>query len=70
MVLEGRSPAQEKQHEKRRLKEAKTFGEFAEKWFTHDMRRAIYRRINMPGLQNRQIRPKLANYTVAAKTCC
>ena len=78
MVLEGRSPAQEKQHEKRRLKEAKTFGEFAEKWFTEsrmadstrDMRRAIYRRINMPGLQNRQIRPKLANYTVAAKTCC
>lgn len=34
MVLEGRSPAQEKQHEKRRLKEAKRFGEFAEKWFT------------------------------------
>jgi hypothetical protein len=32
-VGEGRSPAIEKQREKRRLKEAKSFGEFGEKWF-------------------------------------
>lgn len=78
MVLEGLSPAQEKQHEKRRLKEAKTFGEFAEKWFTEsrmadstrDMRRAIYRRISMPAYKIVKIRPKPANYTVMAKTCC
>ncbi len=61
MVLEGRSPAQEKQHEKRRLKEAKRFGEFAEKWFTEsrmadstrDMRHAIYTRDIQPTFQNR-----------------
>lgn len=51
-VQEGRSPAQEKQREKRRLKEAKSFGEFAERWFqegrmadsTKAMRRSIYER--------------------------
>ncbi len=51
-VREGRSPAIEKQREKRRLKEAHSFGEFAEKWFekapmadsTRDMRRSIYKR--------------------------
>lgn len=51
-VLEGRSPAQEKQREKRRLLEAKSFGEFAEAWLekspmadsTRDMRRSIYER--------------------------
>ena len=32
-VREGRSPAIEKQREKRRLKEAKSFGEFGERWF-------------------------------------
>ena len=31
-ISEGRSPAIEKQREKRRLKEAKSFGEFGEKW--------------------------------------
>ena len=31
-ILEGRSPAQEKQREKRRIKEAKSFGEFGERW--------------------------------------
>lgn len=33
-VSEGRSPAIEKQRDKRRLKEAKSFGEFREKWLT------------------------------------
>lgn len=31
-VFEGRSPAQEKQRDKRRIKEAKSFGEFGERW--------------------------------------
>lgn len=31
-ISEGRSPAIEKQREKRRIKEAKSFGEFGEKW--------------------------------------
>lgn len=34
LVSEGRSPAIEKQREKRRIKEAKSFGEFGEKWLT------------------------------------
>jgi hypothetical protein len=32
-VAEGRSPSQEKQREKRRLKEARSFGQFGERWF-------------------------------------
>ena len=32
MVAEGLSPSIEKQREKRRIKEAKSFGEFGEKW--------------------------------------
>jgi hypothetical protein len=55
-ISEGRSPAQEKQHDKRRLKEAKRFGEFGEKWFqesrmadsTRAMRRSIYERDILP----------------------
>jgi integrase len=51
-VAEGQSPAQEKQREKRRLKEAKSFSEFAERWFseaamadsTRAMRRTIFDR--------------------------
>jgi Arm DNA-binding domain len=31
-ISEGRSPAFEKQRDKRRIKEAKSFGEFGEKW--------------------------------------
>src|SRR3546814_2512688 len=33
-ISEGRSPAIEKQREKRRLLEAQSFGEFGEKWLT------------------------------------
>ncbi|SFD33652.1 protein of unknown function [Bosea sp. CRIB-10] len=51
-IREGRSPAIEKQREKRRLKEAKSFGEFGEKWLTgapmadstRAMRRSIFER--------------------------
>ncbi|RAH99702.1 integrase [Acuticoccus sediminis] len=60
-ISEGRSPAQEKQHDKRRLKEAKRFGEFGEKWFqesrmadsTRAMRRSIYERDVLPTFRNR-----------------
>lgn len=60
-ISEGRSPAQEKQHDKRRLKEAKQFGEFGEKWFqelrmadsTRAMRRSIYERDILPTFRNR-----------------
>ncbi|PZP54079.1 MAG: integrase [Agrobacterium fabrum] len=60
-IVEGRSPAQEKQREKRRLKEAKSFGEFGERWFgearmadsTRAMRRSIYERDILPTFRNR-----------------
>lgn len=60
-ISEGRSPAQEKQHDKRRLKEAKRFGEFGEKWFqesrmadsTRAMRRSVYERDILPTFRNR-----------------
>lgn len=48
-IAEGRSPAIEKQREKRRIKEAKSFGEFGEKWLTNatmaDSTRAMRRSI-------------------------
>jgi integrase len=61
MVSEGNSPAIEKQREKRRLKEAKSFGEFGEKWMTsapmadstRAMRRAIFERDLLPVWRNR-----------------
>lgn len=60
-VLEGRSPAQEKQRDKRRLKEAKSFGEFGERWLTkapmadstRAMRRSIFERELLPVWKNR-----------------
>lgn len=60
-ILEGRSPAREKQREKRRIKEAKSFGEFGERWLleakmadsTRAMRRSIYERDILPTFRNR-----------------
>src|SRR3984957_9702496 len=60
-VREGRSPAIEKQREKRRLKEAKSFGEFGEKWLTaapmadstRAMRRSIFERELLPRWRSR-----------------
>ena len=60
-ILEGRSPAQEKQREKRRIKEAKSFGELGERWLqehrmaesTRAMRRSIYERDILPTFRNR-----------------
>ncbi len=64
MVAEGISPAQEKQRQKRRLKEAKSFGEFGERWFkeprmadsTRATRRAIFDRDIVPTLRNRLLK--------------
>ncbi|WP_443590578.1 Arm DNA-binding domain-containing protein [Acidocella sp.] len=51
-VIESKSPAHEKQRAKRRIKEAKSFGEFEERWLsgatmadsTRAMRRTIFER--------------------------
>jgi integrase len=60
-VADGISPAIEKQREKRRLKEAKSFGEFGEKWLqgapmadsTRAMRRSIFERELLPVWRDR-----------------
>lgn len=60
-ISEGVSPAIEKQREKRRLEEAKSFGEFGEKWLqaaqmadsTRAMRRSIFERELLPAWRNR-----------------
>jgi integrase len=60
-IGEGRSPAQDKQRDKRRLKEAKSFGEFGERWMsearmadsTRAMRRSIFERDILPTFRNR-----------------
>ncbi|MEK9211613.1 tyrosine-type recombinase/integrase [Sphingomonas sp. 2378] len=60
-LTEGRSPAREKQREKRRLKEAKSFGEFGERWLqearmadsTRAMRRSVFERDILPTFRHR-----------------
>lgn len=60
-ISEGRSPAQEKQREKRRIQEAKSFGEFGERWLqearmadsTRAMRRSIFERDILPAFRKR-----------------
>ena len=60
-VTEGKSPAHEKQRAKRRIKEAKSFGEFGERWLTgatmadstRAMRRAIFERELASAYKNR-----------------
>ena len=61
LIMEGNSPAHEKQRAKRRIKEAKSFGEFGERWLstatmadsTRAMRRAIFERELVPTCKNR-----------------
>jgi integrase len=61
LITSGLSPAIEKQREKRRIKEAKSFGEFGEKWMTaapmadstRAMRRGIFERELLPAWRNR-----------------
>ncbi len=63
-LAEGRSPAQDKQREKRRLREAKSFGEFGERWLkeakmadsTRAMRRAVFERDILPTFRNRLLK--------------
>jgi integrase len=60
-VADGISPAIEKQREKRRIKEAKSFGEFGENWLTaapmadstRAMRRSIFERELLPAWRGR-----------------
>jgi integrase len=60
-IADGISPAIEKQREKRRLKESKSFGEFGEKWLTaaamadstRAMRRSIFERELLSVWRNR-----------------
>lgn len=60
-VSEGQSPAQEKQREKRRLSDAKTFQEFTDEWYegarmadsTRSMRKSILDRDILPVFKNR-----------------
>lgn len=60
-VADGLSPAIDKQREKRRIKEAKSFGQFGEKWLlngpmadsTKAMRRSIWERELLPVWRNR-----------------
>src|SRR3546814_18433053 len=59
-VFEGRSPAQEKQRDKSRIKEAKSFGEFGERWLvkatmadrTRAMRSSTFERELLPAWKN------------------
>jgi integrase len=61
LVAEGQSPSREKQREKRRIKEARNFAEFGERWFkeapmadsTRAMRRSIFDRDIVPAWKNR-----------------
>ena len=60
-VAEGRSPAHEKQREKRRLTAAKTFGDMTARWLqdakmadsTRSMRKSIVERDILPAFKNR-----------------
>lgn len=67
MIAAGKSPAKERARDKARVKDAKTFGAWAEKWLrgyqmadsTRDMRRAVY---------ERELRSKFANQKLAEIT--
>ena len=62
-ISEGRSPAQEKQREKRRLAEAQTFQEFSDQWAagarmaasTRSMRMSVLSRDILPAFKNRML---------------
>ena len=68
-VAEGRSPSQEKQRHKRRLAEARTFGEFTVRWATEarmadstrSMRKSILDRDILPVFQNRLLTEIMAD---------
>lgn len=63
MITAGKSPAKEKARDKARVKDAETFGAWAEKWLsgyqmadsTRDMRRGTYERELKPKFSNRKL---------------
>jgi len=63
MIAAGKSPAREKARDKARVKDAETFGAWAEKWLrgyqmadsTRDMRRAVYERELKPKFGNQKL---------------
>ena len=63
MIAAGKSPAKEKARDKARVKDAETFGAWAEKWLrgyqmadsTRDMRRSIYERELKPKFSNQKL---------------
>ena len=67
LVAGGKSPAREKARDKVRVKDAETFGAWAEKWLrgyqmadsTRDMRRSVY---------DRELKPKFSNQKLAEIT--
>jgi integrase len=64
MIQDGVSPAHEKRRDKRRIKEAKSFGEFGERWLqdarmaesTRAMRRSIFERDILPAFRKRLLK--------------
>ena len=63
MVAAGKSPAKEKARDRARIKDAETFGAWAEKWLrgyqmadsTRDMRRSVYERELKPKFSNQKL---------------
>ena len=63
MIAAGKSPAKEKARDKARVKDAETFGAWAEKWLrgyqmadsTRDMRRSVYERELKPKFGNQKL---------------
>lgn len=63
MVAAGKSPAKEKAQNKARVKDAETFGAWAEKWLrgyqmaesTRDMHRSVYERDLKPKFGNQKL---------------
>lgn len=63
MIAAGKSPAKEKARDKKRIKDAETFGAWAEKWLrgyqmadsTRDMRKAVYERELKPKFGNQKL---------------
>lgn len=77
-VREGRSPAIEKQRDKRLLKEAKSFGEFGGKWLTGApmadstcaMRHSIFERELLPAWRNRLLTEITPTFAGSLREVC
>ena len=67
-ILEGRSPAQEKQREKRRIKEAKSFGEFGERWLQEHRMAGLIDRVSCAPPRMARSRRSLSSVASSAPT--